>query len=378
MVLLKRNPDIDEKLSILSRDSRYDLACACATRDEEHRRRSEEDKWIYPVSLPNGGTTFLFKTLLSNECVNNCKYCPLRADSEAMRCALSPEELTRTFLYYYRARRVSGLFLSSAVTKDPDTTMERINRAALILRRAEFKGYIHLKVIPGASEAAIRQSLSLASAVSLNIETAGEDNFRHLSTTKNYLSDIIRPMQFISRLTSKGSRYGEVKHTTQFVVGASQETDREIISYSWNLYKKLGLSRVYFSAYQRGAGSPELPGEHSSFTNSDLLAREHRLYQVDWLIRKYGFKADEIPLDPAGNLSLAIDPKEMWAKSHPEFFPVNVNKDDRLHLLRVPGLGEVMVERIFEFRRNGTKILSMRDLGKLNKIINKIEQYVSF
>ncbi len=378
MALIKRSLDTQEKLSVLSQDSRYDLACACATREDEHRRRSKEGKWIYPVVLPNGGTTYLFKTLLSNECVNNCKYCPLRSGSAATHCTLSPEELTKAFLTYYNNRRVSGLFLSSAVTNNPDATMERINRTALNLRKAQFRGYIHLKIIPGASDAAIRQSLALASAVSLNIETAGENNFKHLTTTKNYLNDIIRPIRLISRLTAKGSIYGGVKQTTQFVVGASQETDREIIDYSWKLYRELGLSRVYFSAYQRGAGSVELPGEHSGLSNEDLLTREHRLYQVDWLIRKYGFKADEIPLGPGGNLSLAVDPKEMWAKAHPEFFPVNINKDDTPRLLRVPGIGQMMAERIMAFRESGARIRSLEDLGRQNKVINKALGYIIF
>jgi predicted DNA-binding helix-hairpin-helix protein len=378
MVLIKKNPDTSEKLSILSRDSQYDLACACATAEDEHRRRSQDNKWVYPVILPNGGTTYLFKTLLSNECANNCRYCPLRAGSDVQRCGLSPEELTSNFFSYYKARRVSGLFLSSAVIHNPDYTMERINRVALNLRKRQFKGYIHLKIIPGASDAAIRQSLALASAVSLNIETAGENNFKYLSTTKNYLRDIIRPLQLISRLTGKDACYSGVKQTTQFVVGASKETDKEIINYSWKLYKELGLSRIYFSAYQRGAGSPELPGERSGCTNDDLLTREHRLYQVDWLIRKYGFKADEIPVDPAGNLSLAIDPKEMWAKLHPEFFPVNINKDEKQRLLRVPGLGQIITERILQLRKNGIRIRSLDDLGKRNKLLIKARAYLTF
>jgi predicted DNA-binding helix-hairpin-helix protein len=378
MEVIKRSFDTTEKLTILAQDSQYDLACACATRENEHRQRSKDNKWIYPVILPNGGYTYLFKTLLSNECVNNCKYCPLRVGIDARRCSLNPQELSNTFLSYHKARRVSGLFLSSAVINSPDVTMERINAVALNLRRAQFRGYIHLKIIPGASDAAIRQSLALASAVSLNIETAGENNFKHLSTTKNYLRDIIRPIQLISRLTAKGADYGGIKQTTQFVVGASEETDKEIISYSWKLYKELGLSRVYFSAYQRGAGSLELPGEQSNATNSDLLTREHRLYQADWLIRKYGFKAEEIPLEAGGNLSLTLDPKEAWAGLHPEFFPVNVNNDDKYRLLRVPGLGQVMVERILAFRENRIKIRSIRDLGRQNKVIKKAEHYVTF
>jgi len=377
-MLIKKTPDTTEKLAILSQDSKYDLACACGTKQDEHRKRSGDNKWIYPVTLPQGGYTYLFKTLLSNECINNCKYCPLRVGTDTRRCSLNPEELAKTFLSYYRASRVSGLFLSSGVTKSPDETMERINRVALNLRRAHFKGYIHLKIIPGASDAAIRQSISLASAVSLNIETAGENNFRALTTTKNYTRDIIRPIQLISRLTSPGSAYSRVKQTTQFVVGAAEETDKDIIGYSWNLYKNLGLSRIYFSAYQRGAGSPELPGEYSSIANSDLLTREHRLYQTDWLIRKYGFSADEIPLDANGNLSLAFDPKEMWARKHPEFFPVNINKADKYRLLRVPGLGQVMIGRILASRKNGTKLRSLEGLGRYNKLIKKAEQYVAF
>ena len=378
MVTIKKTPDISEKLAILSRDSQYDLACACATRPDEHRRRSEDNKWIYPVILPNGGRTYLFKTLLSNTCINDCKYCPLRADVDARRCSLTSEELAKAFISYYNRRQVSGLFLSSGVSGSPDVTMERINRAALILRKRQFKGYIHLKIIPGASDGAIRQALALASAVSLNIETAGEGNFKNLSNSKNYFRDIIRPIQLISKLTARESCYSGVKHTTQFVVGASEETDKEIIGYSWKLYKELGLSRVYFSAYQRGAGSSELPGENSKLNNSQLLIREHRLYQADWLMRKYGFTAEEIPVGVDGSLSFETDPKEAWAKKHPEFFPVNINKDDKYRLLRVPGLGLTTVERIFQFRQAGQRISSLDVLGKYNKLLRKAEKYLFF
>lgn len=368
----------NDKLEVLSRDSRYDLACACATREDEHRRRSKEGKWIYPVSLPNGVTTYLFKTLLSNECVNNCRYCPLRAGSDVERCSLSPEELTKQFLVYYRARRVSGLFLSSAVESNADSTMERINRTALILRRSRFRGYIHLKIIPGCSDEAIRQSLYLANAVSLNIESPGEDSFRHITTSKDYSRDIMRPVRLISHLRAKGASCAHVHQTTQFVVGASIETDKQIINHSYELYKDLGFSRVYFSAYQRGGGAGDLPGERSKATNEQLLTREHRLYQADWLMRKYGFSSGEIPFDNDGNLPLEADPKEMWARQHPEFFPVNLNKDDKFRLLRVPGLGQVAVERIITLRANGGRLRCIEDLGRLGKLLNKASQYVVF
>lgn len=377
-VLINKTPSTSEKLQILSQDSRYDLACACATSPEEHRKRSEDGKWIYPVVLPNGGTTYLLKTLLSNACTNDCAYCPLRADAEAQRCSLSPEEVAREFFGYYRARKVSGLFLTSGVTGSPDATMERINRTAQILRQRQFKGYIHLKIIPGASEGAIRHALSLATTVSLNIETAGEKNFRHLSRRKDYVRDILKPLELISRLTAKGGAYEGVKQTTQFVVGASTETDGDIIRYSSKLYRELHMNRVYFSAYQRGAGASGLPGEHASVSRTDLLTREHRLYQVDWLMRKYGFRGDEIPLSADGNLSLDVDPKEMWARAHPEFFPVNVNRDREERLLRVPGLGQVMVDRILSLRRTGGRLNTLEDIGRRSKLLDKARLYISF
>ncbi|MDD5573649.1 MAG: radical SAM protein, partial [Candidatus Omnitrophica bacterium] len=234
------------------------------------------------------------------------------------------------------------------------------------------------KIIPGASDGAIRQSLALASAVSLNIEAPGGGHFKSLSTTKDYWRDVLRPIQLIGKLTAKGSPYAGVKQTTQFVVGASHETDREIIRCSWKLYRDVGLARVYFSAYQRGAGAPELPGERSAASPHDLLAREHRLYQADWLMRKYGFSAEEIPLEPGGNLSLSVDPKEMWARQHPEFFPVNVNRDGPGRLLRVPGLGQIMVERILASRTAGIRVRSLADVGRRTKVLAKAEPYVTF
>lgn len=379
-MIIHKQPDTHEKLKILSQDSQYDLACACGTKNnpDEHRQRSDDCRWIYPVILPDGRHTFLFKTLVSNACVNDCKYCPLRAGSDTRRCSLGPEETVRAFLYYYRKKLVSGLFLTSGVTGSPDRTMCTINRIASILRKKEqFKGYMHLKVIPGASDAAIEETVSMASAVSVNIETPGEDNFRMLSKGKDYINDIIRPIKLISRLTAKGSRYSRVKQTTQFVVGASRESDSEIVKYSWGLYKRLKLHRVYFSSYQRGAGESDLPGEHSQLTNEQMLTREHRLYQTDWLIRRYGFSETEIPFDNSGNLILDTDPKEVWAKRNPGFFPININRADREQLLRVPGFGHVSADLIIKLRRE-RRIHSMDDLGKVVKRLGKAAGYVEF
>ena len=372
-------PDTEEKLRILSQDSQYDLACACGTKNpDEHRKRSDDNRWIYPVALPDGGYTYLFKTLVSNICVNDCMYCPLRTGTDSRRCALNQEEIARAFMHYYRKGIVSGLFLTSGVTGNPDRTMQTINNVALMLRKREqFKGYMHLKVIPGASDAAIEETVSLASAVSVNIEAPGEENFRVLTRGKNYMNDVIRPLKLISRLTASGERYSRVKQTTQFVVGASGETDSQIVKYTWGLYRRLDLHRVYFSAYQRGAGESSLPGEHSPLTNKEMLTREHRLYQTDWLFRKYGFDESEIPFDTAGNLILDSDPKEIWAKRHPEFFPLDINRADMMELLRVPGLGHVTVDLIVKLRRE-RRIRSMDDLGKVGRRLAKAHEYIEF
>ncbi|MDY6834764.1 MAG: radical SAM protein [Chloroflexota bacterium] len=320
----------------------------------------------------------MFKTLVSNHCVNNCRYCPIRANSDPRRCTLEPEETVRTFLEYLRRGRVQGIFLTSGVTGTPDRTMDRINAIASILRKDGFRGYMHLKIIPGASDAAIEEAVSLASAVSVNIETAGENNFAKISPSKDYARDVLQSIGLVSRLTSESSQYHRVKQTTQFIVGAAEETDQDIVGYSWSLYKDLKLSRVYFSAYQRGLGEPDLPGELSLRTNAELLTREHRLYQTDWLLRKYGFTANEISFEQDGNLSLSTDPKEVWASMHPEFFPVDVNKADRHDLLRVPGFGPVTVNTILRLRKEGRRIRSIETLGKPGKRLAKANDYIWF
>ena len=369
-------PDTDRKLEILSEDAQYDLACACGTKGDEGRKRGENGRWIYPVTLPSGGKSILFKTLLSNVCTNDCKYCPLREAQDIRRCTLSPEETVRVFLDYYRRREVFGLFLSSGVIGSPDGTMDRLNATARLLRkRHRFKGYIHLKVIPGASDAAIEEAVSLASAVSLNIETPGQKNLARLSSRKDYLRDIIEPIKRISELTTRGNRYEKVKQTTQFVVGPAGESDMEIVKYMWGLYDRLRMHRVYFSAYQKGLGDSSLQTERAG-TPADALTREHRLYQVDFLMRKYGFRDVDIPVDDRGFLSLETDPKEAWAVGHPEFFPVDVNRASRLELLRVPGLGPVTVARILKGRKEG-RIRRIEDIGRVGARLQKARAYLA-
>ncbi|MCU0918049.1 MAG: radical SAM protein [Planctomycetes bacterium] len=414
MVGIISKPDTTEKLEILSDDAKYDLACACGTNRDDTRRRGGDGRWIYPVTLPNGGKSVLFKTLLSNVCTNDCKYCPLRQDQDIRRCSLSPEETAATFLDYQAQKKVFGLFLTSGVIGTPDATMERLNTTARLLRRRhQFKGYIHLKVIPGASRAAIEDAISLASAVSLNIETPGAANLARLSSRKDYLRDIIEPIKLISGLTAQGSKFEKVKQTTQFVVGPAGESDREIVKYMWGLYDRLRLHRIYFSAYQKGLGDASLPAEQPGGGGAgvspshrgqdardteergqgapttefragepqDALAasfvREHRLYQVDFLMRRYGFRDSDILFDTRGNLSLTSDPKEVWASNHPEFFPVDVNRGTRTELLRVPGLGPVTVQRLLQVRRTH-RLERLGEIGPMGARLRRAEPYLTF
>jgi predicted DNA-binding helix-hairpin-helix protein len=384
MVGIVSKPGIQEKLEILSADAQYDLACACGSSKEEHRRRGSSGKWIYPITLPNGGKNTLFKTLISNVCTNDCKYCPLREQKDIRRCSLRPEETAKVFLDYYNRREVFGLFLSSGLCGSADATMDRLNTTARILRvREGYRGYIHLKIIPGASDAAVEEAVSLASAVSLNIETPGEKHLTKLSKKKSYISDIIEPIKLISRLTGRGSRYERVKQTTQFIVGAAGEMDAEIVKYMWGLYKRLRMNRVYFSSYQKESGDEPVAGEvlmnegERPERPADNFIREHRLYQVDFLLRKYGFTESDIVFDEKGNLSLACDPKEVWALRHPEAFPVNVNRGSYFELLRVPGLGPVTVKRILE-RRKKRRIRCIEDIGKVGVRLEKASGHMVF
>ena len=295
------------------------------------------------------------------------------------RCSLQPEETAKVFMYYYRQRKVFGLFLSSGVLGSADATMERLNAVARLLRKKyRFRGYIHLKIIPGASDAAIEEAVSLASAVSLNIETPGEANLAKLSAKKSYIQDIIEPIKLISRLTDKGMKYEKVKQTTQFIVGAAGEGDTEIVKYMFGLYERLRMHRVYFSAYQKGLGEESITGEQMEPERpTDVFVREHRLYQVDFLLRKYGFVESDIVFEKDGNLSLTIDPKEAWALRHPEFFPVDVNRAAKFSLLRVPGLGPVTLRRILE-RRKQAHLRRIEDVGKVGVRLEKARKYMAF
>lgn len=367
------------KLNILSADSQYDLACACGTGKEDRRRRGLEGNWLYPVPLTMGGYGIMLKTLFSNVCSNDCKYCPLRSETDVRRCSLTPEETAAFFMDIQRKRGLIGIFLSSGVLGNPDVTMDKLTATAAILRRHyKYRGYIHLKVIPGCSREAILTAMSLASAVSLNIETPGRKYFEKLSHCKDFDRDIVAPLKFMSEQSGKGMPHARVKCTTQFIVGASDESDLEIVRYMDGIYRRLHFERVYFSAYQPGLGAADIPGERRFELSPEArFTREHRLYQTDFLMRAYGFSQDELIFDGRGNLDLEKDPKQLWADMHPEEFPVNINRADRERLLRVPGIGPATAEKIIKHRKERA-IRSMAELGREGKLARKASAYLIF
>ncbi|MEA5029608.1 MAG: radical SAM protein [Sphaerochaeta associata] len=361
--------DTQSKLDILSRDAQYDLSCACGTKNpQEHRKRNTAGSgWLYPTTTVSGGPGIMLKTLMGNRCANDCKYCPLRNDQDFRPVALAPKEMASFFHEFQSKRPLIGLFLSSAVLGCAEKTMEMLTDTARILRNSyRYRGYIHLKVIPGSSKESIDEALKYASALSLNIEAPGEQHFSKLSESKNYVQDILQPLTYIASQTAKGARYERVHTSSQFIVGASDELDKEILLYTSRLYQELHMGRLYFSAYQKGLGDQSLPGEQKQHQHSQLelfdlgqvhetdhasLTREHRLYQADWLLRKYGFSYEEMIFTEERNLSLTKDPKLVWAQANPQYFPLSVKRSPKEALLRVPGLGPTYVGRIVSHRR---------------------------
>ncbi len=322
--------------------------------------------FIYQAALPGGGTVPLLKVLLTNICVNDCVYCVNQIGRDIPRCSFQSEELAKLFMELYNKRLVQGLFLSSGIGSDPSRTMESMIKVVEILRhRYGFKGYIHLKILPGASFDCVEAACRLASRVSVNIEAPTAHHLARLSRKKDLHHGILERMSWVKQIISKNEFLVPSGQTTQFVVGAAGETDLDILHATKSLYGEIGLRRIYFSAFTpiRDSIMEEL--------NPTPPMREHRLYQVDWLLRVYGFSADEtaLALDKNGNLSLGKDPKLAIAQQQPWLFPVDLNKADYAALLRVPGIGPTSAKRIIEARREHS-IDSLQQLKKMRIATN--------
>ena len=370
------------KLAILSDAAKYDASCASSGSEKRNSAGtggigSTEGSGICHSYAPDGRCISLLKILLTNFCVYDCVYCVNRVTSNTRRARFTVKEVVDLTLGFYKRNYIEGLFLSSGIIRNADYTMEEMVRVAKSLRLDhDFRGYIHLKVIPEASPALVNQAALYADRVSINIELPRDDSLADLAPEKD-AKGIRKAMGSVrlgieettdKAIKAKPPKFAPAGQSTQMIVGADAASDGEILSRSAGLYGAYGMRRVYYSAY-----SP-IPDTTSRLPPvRPPLMREHRLYQADWLMRFYGFEALEI----AGgdeNLDLEIDPKLAWALKNRAQFPVDLNLADREPMLRVPGLGVKSVDRMIEVRRY--KRLTLEDVKRLTRGLDKVRPFI--
>jgi len=362
--------EVEDKLRVLAAAAQFDICGYSGRRDfipSPHR-------FIYRAALPGGGSVCLFKVLLTNVCTNDCAYCCNRVTRDFPRRAFKPEELAGTFMQLYQRRMVRGLFLSSGIADNPTRTMAEMVKTVEILRyRYGFKGYIHLKILPGASFDCVAEGCKLADRVSVNMEAPTVQHLARLSKRKNLHQNIVQPMRWVKKLMASDEKLVPSGQTTQFVIGAAGESDQDILRTTSALYHEVELRRAYFSPFRP---VPDSPLEGQPPANP---LRAHRLYQSDWLLRIYGFplKEVELALGEKGNLSLRQDPKLVIAERQPWLFPVDVNRASYEELLRVPGVGPISAQRIIEARREHS-INAMLQLRKMRVVTSRAAPYIWF
>lgn len=359
-----------EKLQALSSAAKYDICAAtgCSAGSSTRSSFTSQPSGVCHSFLPDGRCISLFKILQTNSCQNDCYYCPNRAQRDIPRAEFTPEELSRLFLEFYRRNYVEGLFLSSGISHNPSHTMEQMLKTVEIIRlKYKFNGYIHLKILPGARFEYVERAAQLASRVSINIEAPTPERLSKLSRLKNFEEEIIGRMRWVSGLGRQGIL--PAGQTTQFIVGATGESDAEILGTGTRLYKQVGLRRVYFSAFQPVAGTP-LEGAAAA-----PVLREHRLYQSDFLLRNYGFQLDEIYFTAFGNLNLDLDPKMNFAIHNLHLFPLEINKASLKELLRVPGIGPTSARRIINARKS-FRLSSPEELKNIGVVTKKALPFI--
>ncbi len=319
---------------------------------------------IHHAKMPGGKTIPLLKTMLTSACERNCYYCPFRAGRDMRRVTVKPEEMAQSFMDLYRAGVAEGIFLSSGIIKGGVTTQDKlIDTVAILREKHNFRGYVHLKVMPGAEKAQVERAMQLANRLSVNLEAPNDKRLALLAPKKDFWEELVRPLQWIEEIRQsqpgqKGWNGRWPSSVTQFVVGAVGESDLELLSTTEYLYQKLRISRAYFSSFRP---LPDTPLEH--LPPSDRL-REHRLYQTSFLFRDYGFDLEDLPFSQDGNLPLEIDPKLAWAQMNLRENPVELNRAERQELLRVPGIGPISAQTIIQSRRQGI----LRDIADLQAI----------
>ena len=368
-----------EKLEILTESAKYDVSCSSSGSKRKNAAGGLGNASVGGIChsfTPDGRCVSLLKILMSNDCIYDCEYCPNRASANVRRATITPEEICELTVNFYKRNYIEGLFLSSAVFASPNATMELLTRTVTMLRKQyNFNGYIHLKGIPYADEVLSIRAARLVDRMSYNIELPSERSLKLLAPQKTKDS-LILPMK---RLQAAALYDRENKvlprqrvipagQTTQMIIGASPESDGQILRLTQALYRGLGLKRVYYSSYIPVVASPKLPA-----TGAGLL-REHRLYQADWLLRFYGFDVDEL-VDENQNLDAGLDPKCGWALRHLEQFPVEINTAPLEMLLRVPGIGARGAYRIMRARKHGP--LNFDNLKKMRIILKRAKHFIT-
>lgn len=370
--------DLMEKLTILTDSAKYDAACTSSGADRPGKTVAAGCCHSFSA---DGRCISLLKVLMTNSCIYDCKYCVNRSGNDCRRAAFTPEELAELTIEFYRRNYIEGLFLSSGVVRSPDYTMEQMIHVLHLLRfRYNFRGYIHAKTIPGASPELVRSLGFLADRVSVNVELPSEQSLSLLAPNKKREA-IFSPMRQISReakqnrreltVCQKTPQFAPAGQATQMIIGASPETDYQIIRLAAAMYGKYELKRIFYSAYIPAVEDSLLP----ALDAKPPLLREHRLYQADWLMRKYGFRAEEILSPDAPNFNPYLDPKCNWAVRHMQEFPVDVNTAPSETLLRVPGIGPTSARRIVTARRNGS--LGLKELRRMGVVLKRAQYFVT-
>ena len=351
--------DIREKLEILADAAKYDVSCSSSGSNRKNKNKGLGNGSMGGIChsySEDGRCISLLKILMTNNCIYNCEYCINRRENDTKRASFTPEEIADLTMNFYRRNYIEGLFLSSGIIKNPDYTMERLVKVAELLRyKYNFNGYIHMKAIPGASQDLVKRMGLLVDRMSINIELPTQKALSLLAPEKK-IADITRPM---NKVKNEMMVYGEDRkkfnhtpkflpagQTTQMIIGAGRESDLDIIKTSEKLYQNYALKRVYYSGFV-----PVVKSKLTEGIDKTPLLREHRLYQADFLMRGYKFKAADLLTTKDANFDLAIDPKSNWAINNIERFPIEINTASYYDLMKVPGFGRTYANRIIEARQ---------------------------
>ncbi len=376
--------NLQEKISILSAAAKYDVSCSSSGSERANQPGgigNAAKAGICHSFADDGRCISLLKILYTNNCIYDCAYCVNRRSNDIPRATFSVKELVDLTIGFYRRNYIEGLFLSSGVINSPDFTMERLTRAVKELRLTHrFNGYIHLKAIPGAGKELVREAGLYADRLSVNIEIPSEQNLKVLAPEKNYPS-VLTPMLQIkegivqykaeSKIFKNTPLFAPAGQSTQLIIGATPDSDKQILSLASGLYSKNNLKRVYYSGYN----PTNLYDKRLPVITMPPLKRENRLYQSDWLMRFYQFSVDEIVTDDFPNLDLAIDPKLSYALRNPHLFPIDVNNADYHMLLRIPGVGPKSAKMILTARRH--RRLNSEHLRKIGVVLKRAKYFIT-